>query len=82
VAYEIRPSGGPERSCTFQLRAVTVAREEVLIPLRPVELIADDAWHTLVLPVPGHLRGRKIRYYMLLLGGDVREILFNNLYFG
>jgi len=81
AAYSILDSKINKQSYYFKLRVIVDKKDEIEIPNTPIDLIKDSEWHTLTISIPKVYYGREIKYYMLLLDSDIREIVFRNIQF-
>ncbi len=80
ISYAISGSREKKATYSFWVRVVTGKKEETEVPV-PTGLIGDGAWHTLDVPIPGAMRGKQVRYYMLVFDGAVTDIVFDDIMF-
>lgn len=81
LSYKILEIKVEKRYYHFKLRVVIDNKENIEIPLTPVELVRDSDSHTLTIPVPGVHIGKTVKYYMLIFDTDIKEIVFNAICF-
>lgn len=81
ATYSILDSKVTKPSYYFKLRMIISGKDEIEIPNTPIYLIRDGEWHTLTISIPRVYYGKEIKYYMLLLDSDIREIVFRNIQF-
>jgi twitching motility protein PilT len=80
VSYKVSASMAEKEMYSFSLRVTGRAGEDLDIP-GPQSLIGDGAWHTLEVTVPEGLRGKEVRYYMLLFDSVLSEIVIGDIRF-
>ena len=80
ISYQVLGFREEKRLYTFFLRVVAEKREEAEVPVE-LGLIKDGAWHSLDVPMPAALRGKHVRYYMLLFDSALTEIVFSDIHF-
>lgn len=81
ASYSVLDAKVNKQSYYFKLRVVANGNDEIEIPVTPIYLIKDGEWHTLTISIPRVYYGKEIKYYMLLLDSDIREVLFRNIQF-
>jgi twitching motility protein PilT len=81
LSYKILETKTEKAWYLFRLRIVSDNNGDIEIPKSPMELIKDNEWHTLTIPVSKVYRGKTVKCYMLLFDNDIKEIAFNNIYF-
>ncbi|MCX5807147.1 MAG: PilT/PilU family type 4a pilus ATPase [Proteobacteria bacterium] len=81
LSYKILETKVEKAWYLFRLRMVSDNNEDIEIPKIPLELIKDNEWHTLTIPVSKVYSGKTVKCYMLLFDNDIKEIAFNNIFF-
>ena len=81
LTYKILDVKLEKNSYNFSIKLFTKEKEAIEMPKEPAKLINDHDWHSLVIPVPKPYAGTMLKHYMLLFEGDIREIVFTNIYF-
>jgi twitching motility protein PilT len=81
ISYKILETKAEKAWYLFRLRIMADNNEDIEIPKIPLELIKDDEWHTLTIPISRVYSGKFVKFYMLLFDNDIKEIAFKNIYF-
>jgi len=81
LSYKILNVKMEKKVYTMKLRIVVSDKESIEIPPVPLELVKDNEWHTITLPIPKHYVQKEVKYYMILFDNNIREIAFNNINF-
>ncbi len=81
LSYKIMATTEHRPRYDFRLRVAETSKEIFEIPMKPLNLIADGNWHTLILPIPKIYQGKAVRYFMLLFDCGIKEVIFNNMRF-
>lgn len=81
LSYRIAETKVQKTGYRFFLKLVADFREEIEIPKEPMELVGNNDWNTVTIPIPGIHKGKTIKYFMLFFDSDIREIFFDNIRF-
>jgi len=81
LSYKILNVKMEKKVYTMKLIIVVSDKESIEIPSVPMELVRDNEWHTITLPIPKHYARKEVKYYMILFDNNIREIVFNNINF-
>ncbi|HON85938.1 MAG TPA: PilT/PilU family type 4a pilus ATPase [Syntrophorhabdaceae bacterium] len=65
----------------FQVKIVENAKKSFDIPKYPYELVFDDKWRHVAIPIPKIYEGSTVRYYLMFFDRDIKAIEFNSIYF-